>query len=91
MSPSVANCSFMSASRHSKSKAEGMLSHRFLANYEFHLFNVGPKCCSSTTIFPSTWECDQGFSASMAIESKSRNHLSGPGHDFRCAASKVMP
>ena len=42
-------------------------------------------------IFPSTWECEQGFSAFMTIKSKSRNRLAAPGHDFRCAVSKVMP
>ena len=52
MSPSVANGSFMSTSRHSKSKTEGILSHRFLANHWFHLSDVGRKCCSSTTGFP---------------------------------------
>ena len=40
-------------------------------------------------IFPSTWECEQGFSALMAIKSKSRNRLTEPRHDFRCAVSKV--
>jgi len=42
-------------------------------------------------VFPSTWECEQGFSALMAIKSKSRNCLTEPGHDFRCAVSTVMP
>ncbi|KAG0714668.1 SCAN domain-containing protein 3 [Chionoecetes opilio] len=42
-------------------------------------------------IFPSTWECEQGFSAMLTIKSKSRNHRAAPGHDFRCAVSKVMP
>ena len=42
-------------------------------------------------IFPSTWECEQGFSALMAIKSKSRNRLTEPKHDFRCAVSKVAP
>ena len=27
----------------------------------------------------------------MNIKSKNRNRLSAPGHDFRCAISKVMP
>ncbi|KAF2344410.1 hypothetical protein FHG87_024834, partial [Trinorchestia longiramus] len=40
---------------------------------------------------PSTWECEQGFSAFMTIKSKSRNRLDAPEHDFRCAVSKVMP
>ena len=42
-------------------------------------------------IFPSIWECEQGFSILMNIKSKNRNRLSAPGHDFRCAISKVMP
>lgn len=42
-------------------------------------------------IFPSTWECEQGFSVMLNIKSKSRNRLAAPGHDFRCAVSKVMP
>lgn len=42
-------------------------------------------------IFPSTWECEQGFSAFTTIKSKSRNRLAAPGHDFRCAMSKVLP
>ncbi|KAF2351079.1 Ribonuclease H-like domain [Trinorchestia longiramus] len=42
-------------------------------------------------IFPSTWECEQGFSACMTIKSKSRNRLDAPEHDFRCAVSKIMP
>ena len=42
-------------------------------------------------IFPSTWECEQGFSALMAIKSKSRNRITEPKHDFRCAVNKVAP
>ena len=42
-------------------------------------------------IFPSTWECEQGFSALMAIKCKSRNRLTEPGHDFRCAVSNFEP
>uniref|UniRef100_UPI00358DF206 zinc finger BED domain-containing protein 5-like n=1 Tax=Myxine glutinosa TaxID=7769 RepID=UPI00358DF206 len=41
-------------------------------------------------LFPSTWECEQGFSAMLTIKSKSRNRLAAPGHDFRCAVRKVM-
>ena len=40
-------------------------------------------------VFLSTWECEQGFSALMAIKSKSRNRLTEPGHDFRCAVSNA--
>ena len=42
-------------------------------------------------IFPSTWECEQGFSVLMAIKSKSRNRLTEPKYDFRWAVSKVAP
>jgi len=42
-------------------------------------------------IFPSTWECEQGFSALMTIKLKKRNRLVAPMHDFRCAVSKCMP
>ena len=42
-------------------------------------------------IFLSTWECEQGLSALMAIKSKSRNCLTEPGHDFRFAVSNVEP
>nr|CAB3266629.1 suppressor of tumorigenicity 7 protein homolog [Phallusia mammillata] len=42
-------------------------------------------------IFPSTWECEQGFSSMMNIKTKSRNRLTSPGHYFRCAVSKVVP
>ncbi|KAF2350628.1 hypothetical protein FHG87_018616 [Trinorchestia longiramus] len=41
-------------------------------------------------IFPSSWECEQGFSAFMTIKSKSRNRLDTPEHDFRCGVSKVQ-
>ena len=41
-------------------------------------------------IFLSTWECKQGFSVLMSIKSKRRNRLAAPGHDFRCALSKVV-
>ncbi|KAF2345500.1 HAT C-terminal dimerization domain [Trinorchestia longiramus] len=41
-------------------------------------------------IFPSTWECEQGFSAFMTIKSKSQNRLDDCEQDFRCAVSKVM-
>ena len=40
-------------------------------------------------VFPSTWECEQKFSALMAIKFKSRNRLTKPRHDFRCAVSNV--
>ena len=42
-------------------------------------------------IFPSTWECEQGFLALMSIKLKSRNRLAAPGHAFRCAVSNVIP
>ena len=42
-------------------------------------------------VFPSTWQCEQGFSAMMSIKTKSRNRLHAPRHDFRCAVSSVKP
>lgn len=42
-------------------------------------------------VFPSTWECEQGFSSMMSIKAKSRNRLDTPGHDLRCAVSSVAP
>ena len=42
-------------------------------------------------LFPSTWECVQGFSAMMSIKTKIRNCLEAPAHDFRCAVSSVEP
>ena len=42
-------------------------------------------------IFPSTTEFEQGFSALIAIKTKSRNSPTEPGYDFRCAVSEVVP
>uniref|UniRef100_H2XQP6 HAT C-terminal dimerisation domain-containing protein n=1 Tax=Ciona intestinalis TaxID=7719 RepID=H2XQP6_CIOIN len=43
-------------------------------------------------VFPSTWECEQGFSSMMmSIKTKSRNRLEASGHDFRCAVNSVAP
>ena len=42
-------------------------------------------------VFPFTWECEQAFSALMAIKSKSQNCLTEPGQDFRCAVSRDVP
>ena len=41
-------------------------------------------------IIPSTWECEQGFSALICKKSKKRNRLATPGHDFGCAVRKVI-
>ena len=46
---------------------------------------------SQLLVFPYTWECEQGFSALMAIKCKSWNRLTEPGHDFRRALSNVEP
>ena len=53
--------------------------------------NLARHAVSQLLIFPSTWECEQGFSALMAIKSKSRNRLGTPEHDFECAVSEVFP
>ena len=37
---------------------------------------------SRLLIFPSIWECEQGFSVMLTIKSKSRNRLGTPEHDF---------
>lgn len=42
-------------------------------------------------VFPSTWECEQGFSTFLTIKSKTRNRLSEPKHAYRCAVSTVLP
>ena len=53
--------------------------------------NLAQNVVPHLLVFPSTWECEQGFSAMMSIKTKSRNHLHAPGHDFRCAVSSVKP
>ena len=42
-------------------------------------------------IFPTTWECEQGFSTFFTIKSKTRNRLVNPEHYFRCSVSKISP
>ena len=41
--------------------------------------------------FPTTWECEQGFSTFLTIKSKTRNRLVNPEHDFPCSVSKIPP
>ena len=53
--------------------------------------NLATHAVPQLLIFPSTWRCEQGFSALMSIKSKSWNRLVAPGDDFRCAVSKVIP
>ena len=53
--------------------------------------NLATHAVPQLLIFPSTWECEQGFSALMGIKSKICNRLAAPGDDFRCAVSKVIP
>ena len=52
--------------------------------------NLACHAVSRLLIFPSTWECEKGFSALMTIKSKSRNRLGTPEHDFRCAVSEAI-
>ena len=52
---------------------------------------LAQKAIPQLLVFPSTWECEQGFSAMMSIKSKSRNRLTSTSHDFRCAVSTVAP
>ena len=42
-------------------------------------------------IFPTTWECEQGFSTFLTIKLKTRNRLVNPEHDFQCSVSKTSP
>ena len=37
--------------------------------------------------FPTSYECEQGFSSFLEIKSKSRNRLLKPGNDFRVGTS----
>ena len=74
-----------------KSKTERMLSHKFLANHGFYLPTLARNAVRQLLIFPFTWEFEQRFSALMVIKFKSRNCLTEPKHDFRCAVSKVGP
>ena len=53
--------------------------------------NLANHAVPQLLIFPSKWECEQGFSALMSIKSKSWNRLATPGYDFRFAVSKVIP
>ena len=52
--------------------------------------NLARPAVSQLLIFPSTWECEQGFLALMTIKSKSRNCLGTPEHDFQCAVSEAV-
>ena len=52
---------------------------------------LAQKAIPQLLVFPSTWECEQGFSALMSIKSKSRNRLTSTSYDFRCAVSTVAP
>ena len=50
---------------------------------------LAQKAIPQLLVFPSTWECEQGFSAMMSTKSKSRNRLTSTSDDFRCAVSTV--
>ena len=58
---------------------------------ESSYLNLATHFVPQLLIFLSTWECEQGFSALMSIKSKSWNRFAAPGHDFRCAVSKIIP
>ena len=51
---------------------------------------LAQKAILQLLVFPSTRDCEQGFSA-MSIKSKSRNRLTSTSHDFQCAVSTVAP
>ena len=43
---------------------------------------MAQKAIPQLLVFPSTWECKQGFSAMMSIKSESKNRLTSTSHDF---------
>ena len=49
------------------------------------------KSYTSVLVFPSTRECEQDFSATMNIKTKSKNRFTSTSHNFRCAVSTVAP
>ena len=61
----------------------------FWLSTELSYPNIATHAVPQLLIFPSTSVREQGFSALMSIKSKSQNRLAAPGHDFRCAVSKV--
>ena len=52
---------------------------------------LAQKAIPQLLVFPSTWECEQGFSAMMSTKSKSRNCLTLTSDNFQCAVSTVAP
>ena len=52
---------------------------------------LAQKAIPQLLVFPSTYECKQGFFAMMSIKSKGRNSLTLTSHDLRCAVSMVAP
>ena len=50
---------------------------------------LAQKAIPQFLVFPSTWKCEQGFSAMMSTKTKSRNRLTSTSDDFRCAVSIV--
>ena len=68
-----------------------MLCNKFLPEHVSKHPSLAQKAIPQLLVFPSTWECEQGFSALVSIKTKSRNCLDAPGHDFRCAVSLVEP
>ena len=66
-----------------------------LINFWLTMFFTYPiltqKAILQLLVFPSTWKCEQGFSAMMSIKRKSRNCLTSASHYFRCAVSTMAP
>ena len=58
----------------------------FAASYP----TLASRAVSRLSTFPSTWECELGFSTFLNIKSKKRNRLVAPQHDFRCAVSESI-
>ena len=62
----------------------------FWLSTELSYPNLATHAASQLLIFLSTSVREQGFSALISIKSRSQNRLAAPGHDFRCAVSKVI-
>ena len=66
-----------------------------LANFWSNVISSYPTLAKNAIaqllVFPTTWECEQGFSTFLTIESKTRNRLVNPKHDFQCSVSKISP
>ena len=62
----------------------------FWLSTELSCPNLATHAAPQLLIFSSMSVHEQRFSALICIKSKSQNRLAAPGHDFRCAVSKVI-